>query len=262
MKRAPLSKAGPALDSGALERGQQAVRGPGAPGRRQVAGEDRRVGWGEINGLELTTDLCLCAVNSYSGEKINKSMEHSVLGAREHSLMIIEDYSRHCPPPSSPGHSETAVRPDLTERGQQHRARASQGARHTRRRLGAPADRPQLCSHRRLRGLEGLRVGRAALRSLQSPGQRGHAAGSLLRPGPSSPSPCRRPGSEGARGLGRSSRGRLPTGGQEVTPLLSSSALAARGLRDQCFCLGLNRALLERGCSPSREQAETRCRSR
>lgn len=65
------------------------MRGPEAPGRRQVAGEDRRVGWGEINGLEMTTDLCLCAVNSYSGEKINKSMEHSVLRTQEHFFMII-----------------------------------------------------------------------------------------------------------------------------------------------------------------------------
>lgn len=30
----------------------------------RVAAEERRVGQGEVNELEMTTDLCLCAVNS------------------------------------------------------------------------------------------------------------------------------------------------------------------------------------------------------
>lgn len=47
------------------------------------------MGWGETNGVEMTTDLCLCAVNSCYGGKINKGLEHSVLGTQEHFLVII-----------------------------------------------------------------------------------------------------------------------------------------------------------------------------
>lgn len=47
------------------------------------------MGRGETHGVDMTTDLRLCAVSSYYGGKINKGWEHSVLRTQEHFLIIV-----------------------------------------------------------------------------------------------------------------------------------------------------------------------------